>query len=230
MHVPGVSAVKGQMSVHIGRQKLAKAVGAAAAPAPINTPSLRAENNGKDTTVNLVPTAGGSSAVWGGSSTPTAGSENQKSNEELGPLPGKNNSSLSSSAKPAPWAKPGSTVAEVEQQPTHKQSWAAAADSDDEDAGGQKNAVQSWPDAFRDIPDDPPAQVDANDNGPEKQQEFPRGRPIPPLRVSSQRRGLRCVSHLIALKIFILVDEILFNLNLGEARASTIRQQRPSTV
>ena len=44
-------------------RRVAQPVGAAAAPMPVNTSSLKRENNGMDTSISLVPA--GKSGTWG---------------------------------------------------------------------------------------------------------------------------------------------------------------------
>ncbi|KAJ1438353.1 hypothetical protein B484DRAFT_416260 [Ochromonadaceae sp. CCMP2298] len=87
------------MAVFKGKSNLGKAVGMAAAPtaslapAPLNTPSVKRENNGRDPSVNLVPLK--NSGVWG------KGDEAEEVPESK-PTP----APLASFSKPAPWAKP----------------------------------------------------------------------------------------------------------------------------
>ncbi len=117
---------------------MGKTVGAAAAPTPLNTPSLRRENNGKDISVLLVPTVS-ANGVWGSSS------ENKQS---VAQVPETNSSAPVSApvvAKPAPWARvnngtDGSPAVVTEVRPkaasAAAKSWAdAESDEDDEDDG-----------------------------------------------------------------------------------------------
>lgn len=76
-----------------------KVVGAAAAPTPLNTPSLRKENGGKDVNVALVPLGG--AGVWGSAATA------EPKQEEI-PLPASfsrhDSAPTPSASRPAPWA------------------------------------------------------------------------------------------------------------------------------
>lgn len=77
--------------------KLGKSIGSAAAPIPMNTPSLRRENKGRDVSVSLVP-AGSTAGVWGGAS-PEPKSDGYQAVAGTA-LPGSNISGKSSTA---PW-------------------------------------------------------------------------------------------------------------------------------
>lgn len=96
------------MTVVRGNKGITRAVGAAAAPVPLNTPSVRRENNGRDPSVNIVP--GRSAGIWGQSS--EEGSPDTRTN-----MP--NNTAhapvaTSAVSKPAPWAKPTAPQSTVE--------------------------------------------------------------------------------------------------------------------
>ena len=67
-------------------------------PIPVNTPSLRMENKGKDVNVNLIPL--GSAGVWGASSSSAADSTEQANAAPVS-VPTTVHPSVS---KPAPWA------------------------------------------------------------------------------------------------------------------------------
>ena len=78
-----------------GERRVAKPVGAAAAPTPVNTQSLRRENHGNDTSVNLVPV--GTTSVWGKDS---EGTKDPATENQVDPA-------ASPTTKTAPWARSG---------------------------------------------------------------------------------------------------------------------------
>lgn len=106
-------------------------VGVAAAPTPVNTQSLRRENNGKDINVSLVPVAN-TTGVWGQSSNDQKPAE---SYTQENPKP---------AARPAPWASkaqddPTETQTYLPPQKESKvKSWAEDSDDDDDDNPPQK--------------------------------------------------------------------------------------------
>eukprot|EP01036_Dinobryon_divergens_P043245 gene43245-57549_t len=103
-----------------------KAVGVAAAPTPLNTPSIRKENKGKDITVNLVP-IGSNNGVWGQSSDQKATSDSQDDQQP-------HQSSVQS--RSAPWtSKSNAEHPENEsqtQKPQHRD-WADVESEDEEE-------------------------------------------------------------------------------------------------
>lgn len=137
----------------VGKRGITKSVGAAAAPAPINTPSLKSENKGRDVSVNIVGNAGSAGWVQGGQGSGSSKLTDSPPQRSLNP------SSNSVLSKPAPWAKPvssASSAPEGSSSPVLKpvsmapKSWAADEDSDDDDAGNTSSPKrQSWPDNFR---------------------------------------------------------------------------------
>ena len=127
-------------------RRVAKPVGAAAAPTPVNTQSLRRENYGNDISVNLVPV--GTTSVWG---------KDNESKELEGPI----KEEQAPTSKSAPWATsssvsnsgdaPQSSASESNQASQSAQknvtpilkgkSWADTSDEDD-DEGDVDNSVQ----------------------------------------------------------------------------------------
>lgn len=96
------------MAVLRGNKGVGKAIGGAAAPTatlapvPLNTPSVKRENNGRDPSVNLVPVR--NAGVWGqsGNSAEEAAGESRPAAQSTAAL-----------TKPAPWAKPTSAPNET---------------------------------------------------------------------------------------------------------------------
>lgn len=140
------------MAIMVGKRGITKSVGAAAAPAPINTPSLKSENKGRDISVNIVGSAGSASWVQGGQSSGSLKISESSPQRALNP------SSNSVLSKPAPWAKPASSASSVPEESSSPilkpvssapKSWAADEDSDDDDAGNNTAKKESWPDNFR---------------------------------------------------------------------------------
>lgn len=96
------------MAVLRGNKGVGKAIGGAAAPTaslapvPLNTPSVKRENNGRDPSINLVPVR--NAGVWGQSGNPA-----EESAGETRPTA----QSTAALTKPAPWAKPASAPSEA---------------------------------------------------------------------------------------------------------------------
>lgn len=113
-----VSSRKGSFQVFSrqGDKKSAvRGTGVAPAPTPLNTPSLKSENSGKDVLVSLVP-VGSNAPVWSQQSDTGAQSKAASETARL------------SGAKPAPWTKPAEVAAA---KPPPMRSWADD-DSDDD--------------------------------------------------------------------------------------------------
>lgn len=87
------------MTVVRGNKGVGRAVGGAAAPTaliapvPLNTPSVKRENNGRDPSVNLLPSR--NAGIWGQGGAEDGGNEPRQASQ---PAP--------VASKPAPWAKP----------------------------------------------------------------------------------------------------------------------------
>ena len=104
----------------VGKSKVGKSIGTAAVPAaaptPLNTPSLKRENKGKDLTIPLVPATAGTSAVWGNSNgndkTATPPAPDDQSPSWRGASSASN--ATSAAVKPAPWARNETGKAENE--------------------------------------------------------------------------------------------------------------------
>lgn len=135
-----------------GASKVGKTVGPAAAPTPLNTPSLRRENKGRDINVALVPSGG--SGVWGQSQTSAA--SDSKTSEEAPALAATTPSLAPSlSAKPAPWAKQSSANADAKDialaetktsVPVSRQKSWAEVDSDEEEIPAKTDNAYSFHD------------------------------------------------------------------------------------
>lgn len=159
------------MSTFIGKKVVAKSIGAAAAPVPVNTPSLKSENKGKDVSVTLVPQTN-SSAAWSQSSqSATKASDSPLLQPVAAPT--------SVAAKPAPWAKPGTAPVAVEEvaaapvpTPTAvvTKSWAAADEDSDDDDRPAEPKKDHWAGNVRDKPLDEP--VDQYNSGGQRERGY----------------------------------------------------------
>mmetsp|Transcript_66158 Transcript_66158/g.130177 ORF Transcript_66158/g.130177 Transcript_66158/m.130177 type:complete len:1366 (+) Transcript_66158:131-4228(+) len=129
------------LTVMRGNKGVGKPIGGAAAPTasapmPLNTPSAKRENNGRDPSINLVP-SNRTAPVWGQS-------EEQSAESRAPPQP------APVVSKPAPWAKPENTDATNKPAPVlrpHTTNWADVdVDSDEDDspplsAGGHGSSL-----------------------------------------------------------------------------------------
>ena len=125
------SSNRGAFHVMAGDMKrVGKSVGSAAAPVaapvPMNTPSLRRENGGKDVNVNLIATAG--SVVWGG---PSDAPKQDGYQAVSGAPPPPPTSPAATMPKTAPWAKSDDSSSGGAPVVSMKKNWADV-DSDDE--------------------------------------------------------------------------------------------------
>jgi len=121
------------MAVFTARGTVGKAIGgavaptASAAPIPLNTPSAKRENNGRDPHVNLVPVR--NAVVWGQSSSDVPKANYNESvaasQDPLSMMP------MMPVSKPAPWAN-SSTAANVSSAGGPNANWAEDVDSDDD--------------------------------------------------------------------------------------------------
>lgn len=106
---PGLAVIRGSKGV-------GKSIGGAAAPTatlapvPLNTPSIKRENNGHDPNVNIVQSHS-SGGVWGHGSSSGGGADTS-------PAERPSTQPVSSLSKPAPWAKTASTASAGESTPT----------------------------------------------------------------------------------------------------------------
>jgi hypothetical protein len=122
------------MAVFTARGTVGKAIGgavaptASAAPIPLNTPSAKRENNGRDPHVNLVPVR--NAVVWGQSSSDPKANYNESAASSQDPL---SMIPMMPVSKPAPWAN-SSTAANVSSAAGPNANWAEDVDSDDDRA------------------------------------------------------------------------------------------------
>lgn len=115
-------------------------------PIPVNTPSLRMENKGKDVNVNLIPL--GSAGVWGASSSSSAESTEQANAAPVS-VPTTVHPSVS---KPAPWAT---------------KSVQNTIDTGGDGHAGKPERQKSWADTDSDEDDDKETPASENDKKPE---------------------------------------------------------------
>lgn len=78
-------------------KRVAKPIGAAAAPVALNTPSIKKENNGKDISINLVPV--GVSSVWGQTDSKQDDAATEQQQQQQTPQTQQQTTSI------APWAR-----------------------------------------------------------------------------------------------------------------------------
>jgi hypothetical protein len=148
------------------KQVIGKTIGAAAAPMPVNTPSLKSEIKNKEAGNSLSSGTGGSSS-WNQGQNRLSDSPQSKSL----------NATNGTGSKPAPWAKPitalppatqgedpaPNTIAQSKPVASSvRKSWAAD-DESDEDERESSPQQESWPDNFRELPADTSTQLEKND-------------------------------------------------------------------
>ena len=116
-------------------KRVAKPIGAAAAPVALNTPSIKKENNGKDVSINLVPV--GVSSVWGQSDSKQDEAAEQQQQQQ-------SQQQQQQTSSIAPWARgpesKDSSAAPAPQRTVARPSWVDLNEEEEENDGYGRHA------------------------------------------------------------------------------------------